>query len=449
LIDTAIKGPSSLFARREIIDEYGWRNFGDLFADHEAIGHAGNSPLVAHYNNQYDVIYGALLQYLRGGDKRWFETGSDLARHVIDIDIYHTDQDRPAYNGGLFWHTDHYLDAGTATHRTYSKANLNERPAGSYGGGPCNEHNYTSGLLHYYYLTGDETARQAVFGLADWVINMDAASPGLIGWFDKRSTGLASSTTDRDYHGPGRGAGNSINALSDAYSLAHDLKYMVKADELIRRCVHPDDDIRARRLDDPEHRWSYLMFLQAIAKYLDIKIDAKQIDFMYHYVQASLLHYANWMLKHEVPYATVLDKVEIPTETWPAQDIRKCVVFHLAEKHSTGTMRAAFRQKADYFFNTCIKDLTRFPSCTLTRPLVLLMTNAYVHAYFQRHPEEAALIVAKVFSHQRPRKFKPQFAELYQLRDRIVAARRLLASGLRRIVKRSRKAQMALGVRHG
>ena len=124
LIDQVISGPRSFFARRETIDEYGWRHFGDLYADHEAVGHVGDTPLVAHYNNQYDVIYGAIVQYLRGGDWRWFELMADLARHVIDIDIYHTEEDRPSYNGGLFWHTDHYLDAGTATHRTYSKTNL-------------------------------------------------------------------------------------------------------------------------------------------------------------------------------------------------------------------------------------------------------------------------------------------------------------------------------------
>ena len=127
LIDGAISGSQSFFARREIIDEYGWRHFGDLYADHEAVGHTGETPLVAHYNNQYDVLHGAIIEYLRGSDLRWFELASDLARHVIDIDIYHTQEDRAGYNGGLFWHTDHYLDSGTATHRAYSKASLKNK----------------------------------------------------------------------------------------------------------------------------------------------------------------------------------------------------------------------------------------------------------------------------------------------------------------------------------
>jgi hypothetical protein len=421
LIDGAISGSQSFFARREIIDEYGWRHFGDLYADHEAVGHTGSTPLVAHYNNQYDVIYGAIIQYLRNGDRGWVDLANDLARHVIDIDIYHTQEDRPAYNGGLFWHTDHYLDAGTATHRTYSKANLDLRAPGSYGGGLCNEHNYTTGLLHYYYLTGDETAGEAVLSLADWVVNMDYGSQRPFGLIDRRPTGLSSSTASREYHGPGRGAGNSINALLDAYVLRREDRYLDKAEDLIRRCIHPKDNIQSRNLDDPEHRWSYLVFLQALGKYLDCKVDKGEIDFMYGYAQASLLHYAEWMLEHEVPYATVLHKVEIPTETWPAQDIRKSVVFYLASKHTVGSLREKFREKGSFFFRTCIRDLISFSTCHLTRPIVLLLTNAYVHSYFQSHRQETAPQSNEQYDFGQPQRFAPQFAELYRVREKLPA----------------------------
>jgi hypothetical protein len=455
LIDTAVDGPRSFFARREIIDEYGWRHFGDLYADHEAVNHRGDTPLIAHYNNQYDAIYGFIAQYLRTGDRRWLELGSDLARHTIDIDIYHTQEDRPAYNGGLFWHTDHYLNAGTATHRSYSKAALTKRDARFYGGGPSNEHNYTTGLLQYYYLTGDETAREAVLSLADWVINMDDGMQRPFGTIDRRPTGLSSSTASREYHGPGRGAGNSINALLDAYALTHQDRYLAKAELLIRRCIHPADDIQERNLDAPEQRWSYLVFLQVLGKYLDYKIEQGQLDRMYVYAQASLLHYAGWMLVHEVPYATVLHKVEIPTETWPAQDIRKSVVFHLAAKHAIDPLRSRFQKKGEFFFQACIQDLRTFPTCTLTRPIVLLLTNAYVHSYFQAHPEETAPHASKEYDFGHPKQFRPQFSELYWAREklsawmsRVVNWRRIMVSGLRknyvsRLLKRISEARRA------
>jgi hypothetical protein len=37
LINTAIKGDDSFEHRRERVDEFGWRNFGELYADHEAV----------------------------------------------------------------------------------------------------------------------------------------------------------------------------------------------------------------------------------------------------------------------------------------------------------------------------------------------------------------------------------------------------------------------------
>ncbi len=164
----AMTGDFSLNARRESIDEYGWRNFGDVPADHEQTHYAGTNTIVSHYNNQFDMIFGGILQFASTGDLKWFDLFDPLARHVMDIDIYHTSEDRAAFNGGLFWHTDHYVDAHSCTHRTYSRHN--QKPGQSYGGGPSCEHNYTTGLLHYHFLTGSPEARESVLSLADWVI---------------------------------------------------------------------------------------------------------------------------------------------------------------------------------------------------------------------------------------------------------------------------------------
>lgn len=420
LINTAIDGPNTFFDKREVIDEYGWRHFGDLYADHEAVGQQGDKPLISHYNNQYDAIYGAIIQYARSGDARWFCLMRDLAKHVIDIDIYHTREDCPAYNGGLFWHTDHYVDAATATHRTYSRETLKTKPQ-SYGGGPSNEHNYTSGLLYYYYLTGDRSSYEAVQGLAEWVIAMDDGSHRLLGGLDRRPTGFASSTVNWDFHGPGRGGGNSINALLDAYVLTGELRYLVRVEELIRRCIHPKDDIEKRNLHDIEHRWSYTVFLQVIGKYLDVKVEKDQIDDMYSYARVSLLHYAKWMIEYEVPYKEVLDKVELPTETWPAQDIRKSNVFKFAAKYADEPLRSAFLQKAEAFFQACISDLLSFETCGLTRPIILLMSNTFMQAYFDMHAEETVPRPSREHDFGRPHNFTPQFYELYKAREKLRA----------------------------
>jgi hypothetical protein len=423
LVDSAVQGPQSFFERREIIDEYGWRHYGDLYADHESAGAEGG-PRIAHYNNQYDVIYGALIQYLRGGGDEWFRLMSQLARHVIDIDIYHTNDDRPAFNGGLFWHTEHYTPAGTATHRAYSRETLRFRSRRLCGGGPSNEHNYASGLLHYYYLTGDESAAAAVRGLADWVIAMDDGRRTPWRFIDRRPTGLATATADRDFHGPGRGAANSVNALLDGYSLTRDSKYLAKAEELIRRCVHPNQSIEALGLGDWERRWSYTVFLQTLGKYLMIKLSEGQVDRSYAYAHQCMSRYAHWMMHNEEPYSRHLDRVEIPTETWAAQDIRKAIVFMLAAAFSDGGDRETFRARAEYYHNACVNDLMSFPTFSLTRPVVLLLTNGYLYEHWRTHLDAFQAPEAAAMDFGAPGAFAYQLNELHRVRRRL---RELLA----------------------
>lgn len=448
LIDLAVSGTNTFADRRERIDEYGWRNFGDLYADHEAVNWKGETPLVAHYNNQYDVIYGSIVQFARSGNSRWYDLVKDLARHVIDIDLYHTKGDRPALNGGLFWHTDHYTDAGTATHRSFSITSPQAKASLSYGGGPACEHNYASGLLHYYYLSGDPSAKEAVVSLADWVINMDDGSKRSLGWLDRRPTGYCSVTATQGYHGPGRGSGNSISVLLDGWMLTGRQAYLSKAEELIRRCIHPQDDVASRGLSDIEYRWSYTVFLQALGKYLDVKIERGELDRMYAYARTSLLHYTRWMVRHEEPYKQNLDRVLIPTETWPAQDIRKANVFCVAAKHASGEECALFQSKADFFFNACMTDLQSFSTHTLTRPIVLLMTNAYVYSYFRRHRDERAPAPLQSYDFGRPRPFRCQFHEIYLLRDYLQRGLRMLRAALSRLTGLLKGSQSLVGGGH-
>ena len=375
-IESVVEGEHSFVAKRETADEYGWRHFGDVYADHENAYYQGESAVVSHYNNQYDLVYGLLVQHARSGDTRWYELARDLARHVVDIDIYHTQEDKAAYSGGLFWHTNHYVDAGRSTHRTYS---ADSAPADlkGYGGGPCNEHNYTTGLLYYFWLSGDPRAREGVVGLADWVIHMDDGRRNVLGAVDAGPTGLASGTHSPLYHGPGRGAGNSINALLDAYVLTHERRFLEKAEALIRRCVHPEQAPEELQLGDLEARWSYLVFLQVLGKYLDLKCEWGEQDVEYEYARRVLIRFADWMLLHEVPYRHVLDRVEYPTETWPAHDVRKSVIFGYAARYGTSSRRQEYLARADEFFRECFVGLTAFDRRFSTRPRAILLSAGW------------------------------------------------------------------------
>jgi hypothetical protein len=408
LMADVVEGDRSFFARREIIDEYGWRNFGDLYADHETQYYEGEKPLISHYNNQYDGICGAILQYARSGDARWFGLAAEMARHVIDIDVYHTVRDKSAYNEGLFWHTDHYATAGTATHRTYSRRTKDAKGAGSYGGGPSNEHLYTTGLLYYHLLTGDPQARETVIALAQWVLKMEDGNKTPFRWLARGPTGLASQTASRDYHGPGRGSGNAINALIDAHVLTKDGMYLDFAGELIRRCIHPMDDVIGMNLMDHEARWSYTAFLQTLGKFLDLKLDLGEQDFLFCYARASLLHYADWMVGNEVPFRLCLDRVAYPTETWIVHDLRKSNVLEFAARYAGTGARDRFLEKAAFFYEGCFRDLQEFETRTCTRPLVMMMTYGIMHSRFQSDPETCADLRPQCHDFGKPRTFRPQ-----------------------------------------
>jgi YetA-like protein len=421
LVDQAIEGDTGFASRRAIIDEYGWRNFGDIYADHENPFAKDPAPIVSHYNNQYDAIGGFAVQFMRTADPRWSRLMTELATHVEDIDIYHTDRDKAAFNGGLFWHTYHYVGAGRSSHRSYPRRD------GVGGGGPGNEHNYAGGLRLHWLLTGDPLSREAAISLANWVVNMDDGTKTVLRWLSPTDTGLASASNTADYHGPGRGAGNSILTLIDGHRLTGEARYLTKAEQLVRRCIHPSDDIAALCLLDAERRWSYIVFLQALGKYLDYKIERGENDRMYAYGRDALLHYARWMAVHEYPYLDKPEILEYPTETWAAQDIRKGEVFTFAAQHAAGDQRTRFVERAAYFVDASLSALIASPTRTLARPIVLLLSNGFMRAA-NRPPDVRPAPLCGDADYGSPAAFIPQKARAkLRLRQSAAAAMMLLA----------------------
>jgi hypothetical protein len=384
LVNLAIEGEDSFTAKREKVDEYGWRSFGDIYADHETVfAHEPPTagPLVSHYNNQYDPIAGFCYQWLRSGNPLWWEHFCELAGHVVDIDIYHTNEDKAAYNNGLFWHTYHYVDAGRSTHRSYPHSGP------SNGGGPSNEHVYTTGLILHYFMTGCTASRDTAIGLAQFIIDIDDGSKTYFRWFAKGYTGLASASRNFDYHGPGRGSGNALNALLDGHRLTGDRKFLDKGEQLIRRVSHPEEEIVRHNLLDAENRWFYTIYLQALGKYLDYKMSLDQLDDMYAYSREALLHYARWMAANEYPYLEKPEVLEYPTETWAAQDMRKSEVFKYASLHADQIEKQAFGERAGYFFENATRTLHSMKTKSLCRPIVILISFGWMQAWFDRHPD--------------------------------------------------------------
>jgi hypothetical protein len=379
LPDEMLSGPRNFFWKREQVDEFGWRNFGDFWADHEEKYSDDRSPVISHYNQQYDLLYGLLRQYLRTRDCRWWDLARPLAEHVIDIDIYDTKGDRSAYNGGMFWHTSHYRDAGTCTHRSYSRHMVGEKHP-VHGGGLSNEHNYTTGLLLYYFLTGTERAKEAVLSLADWVIAMDDGEQHLLAPLSSARTGNASSTAETTFHGPGRGAGNSINSLLDGWQLTREAKYLDKLTELIYRVVHPNDSPDEFQLRNAELRWSYTVCLQALLRYLEIADG--QVPDLDAYIRASLRTYGVWMMENESLYLDKPEELEFPTETWAAQDLRKGTTMMLIGRTVVGGEQGErMYQRGREHFLAAWERLRAFETRDYTRPMAIALQQLPIYRY--------------------------------------------------------------------
>lgn len=384
IIEKGIHGTSNFFEKREAVDEYGWRNFGDLYADHETQGYTGDDIFVSHYNNQYDPIYGFTYQYLATGNPSYFELVNDLSKHVTDIDIYHTLDDRDEYNGGLFWHTDHYLDASTCTHRTFSKNHQAAYEGYTSGGGPGGQHCYTTGLKSYYLLTGDEKAKKAVLQVTDWITySFEGSNSFLAKLFAIKQSGNHGARDHLlDKYPMDRGTGHYIITLLDAYDLTQEQSFLARAFNIITHTFHPNDNISLRDFDNIEATWFYTVFLQSVGRFLLVKERMNQLDDDFYYARDAMLHYAEWMLTNELPYLEQKNKLEFPNTTWAGQDLRKVGIFYMANYYSP-IKNDLLLEKAAYFYQHIVRSLQNDANNDYTRILVLLMQNIGFTSFYQ------------------------------------------------------------------
>jgi len=273
LFAAVVDDEAGLAARKARVDAFGWRHWGELWADHEAGRHTGPAPRVSHANNDGDALYALLLAFLRTGDARFWWLAAPLADHVSNIDIYHTEDDTPGRNGGLFPPTGQGLDAATATHRGASKGH----PQPNADDGPTPRHCPTGGLRLFAQLTGDWLATEAVFSVARWLEALDDGRHTPYGLVIDAPTGAPTRLNVGEGSGPGRAAAGSVGACCDAFALSGDARWLVLAERWIQRCVHP------------ERGWTFdADFVVALSRYLEVKVERAAFDSAYLWARACL-----------------------------------------------------------------------------------------------------------------------------------------------------------------
>lgn len=251
----------NLFTCREEVDEYGWRNFGDVWADNEVSGR-----ILSHYNLEYDMGYAMLLQAIRTVGARtanalkWWELSEPALRHEADIDVYHCRSDghnKGTYNGGKYTHTDHAFEPGRATHRGQEEDGIHgeltwEYHMGPRGGGPESGHFGTRGMFTYAMMSGYAPAAKVAIEMAELVVYKV--------------------TTDNfaqyDFN---RTSGHNLQVLLEAYHLTGDKKYLDAGAKVIDRS-HPDRFAWGKGFPCKQGLtiWSGSIFLKEVARYLEI-----------------------------------------------------------------------------------------------------------------------------------------------------------------------------------
>ncbi len=380
LLRQGLTGKSHYYNKRETADMFGFRHFGEIYADHEAEHHTGDKAFISFYNNQYDPLLGLIKQGLLTQDPRYMTLAQDLAEHIVHIDIYHTQLDKPEYNGGLFWHTDHYLPALSSTHRTYSQhhqADAYEDHAG--GGGPGGQHCYSTGLLYYYFLTGDPYAKEAVISLYRWIEQVYDGDHSMVGLIlaikNRHRVDLKNITTNT--YPLDRGTANYINATLDMYLLLHDQYYLHKAFDVILHTVNLSEDLTLRRLDDVEHNWFYTVFLQAVCRFMRLcqtfPITTQEHQLWLH-CQQLVIKFADWMVAYEYPYLTKPEVLEYPNQTWSGQDLRKVDILSFAA-YINPTKQKVYQQKATELEQYVLTKLSASEETGFSRIQALIMQN--------------------------------------------------------------------------
>lgn len=119
-------------------------HFGDApDAVYTAQGRGGGAQVWV--NNEYDHPHAATLYYFLTGQRRVLESALASARHWLDVDLCHFSPD-PLAHGGLRTHARHHA------------------------GGVDPSHQWTEGLLDYYFLTGRAEALAAARGVGENIL---------------------------------------------------------------------------------------------------------------------------------------------------------------------------------------------------------------------------------------------------------------------------------------
>jgi hypothetical protein len=198
-------------------------------------------------------------------------------------------------------------------------------------------------------------------------------------------------------------------ALLAGYELTGDAKYLDFAVELMKRTVHPKQNLERLDLLNAELRWFYTMYLQALVRLVATLHRDPNRRMEFAYGQACLMHYCRWMVEKEHPILDHPERLQYPTETWAAQDIRKWhVLAEAALWCPDPSWSKKMRDKAEFFFVNSVRQLASFETKSLCRPVVLMMNYGWQRPVLKRAEPIGDVVPLEVSQFGEPKHFQPQ-----------------------------------------
>lgn len=154
-------------------------------------------------NNEYDLPYMAIQQFLRSGDRNvYLRDVEPTIWHMMDVDTVHHDPDNPIHVGGQVVHSANHVGPPFA--------------------GVDPSHEWVEGLIHYHLLTGLEYPRERALALGEHLIR----------WTAEHTDRLYKDTT------AARVSGWALIALTALYEFTHDSRFLATAKEHAKGIAH-------------------------------------------------------------------------------------------------------------------------------------------------------------------------------------------------------------------
>ncbi len=227
-------------------------------------------------NNEYDRPHNCAILYGLTSQRRVLDSGLVAARHWLDVDLCHYDPD-PLINGGLKIHTRYH---GT--------------------GGVTPSHEWTEGLLDYYFFTGRREGLEGARSVAENIMR-HMARP------EKRQPGQASV----------REGGWALRAMIGMYLGTGEQKWRDEADRLVNMYLRWFDEYGALLAPYTSHSMPRVVFMisltvNSFARYLLIEDDPRVKELIVKTVDDMLAHCLG---PDGIPYYKELPSLRRPAPT--------------------------------------------------------------------------------------------------------------------------------------